>query len=239
MGGRDVNEYFGPTRCPCSSEPGIRTGQGSADWWLLRGVRLQLLEAVGRRRPPRAVAWGPGVARPACARSATPPERRKGTAPCLSTARRWRRVRRPVGLPGPPHPRSERLARRAAAIPATMWSWLMCQCSSRTSISARVPTASPCAQLAASHQASCTGVNFPAARAWSSAVAAPGSAPGLHSSSNARPRIVRPSHSEQHAHRSRCSPSYYGRKGGALCPKGQSSAAGGDGSCRRWWSGEY
>lgn len=47
----------------------------------------------------------------------------------------------------------------------------MWRCNSRTSISVRVPAASPCASRAASHQASCTGVHFPAARAWSSAVA--------------------------------------------------------------------
>ena len=82
----------------------------------------------------------------------------------------------------------ERPARRAAASPATTCSPSMCRCSSRTSTSALVPAASPWALRAAAHQASSTGVNFPAARACSSAVAGqragladqrpPGSGPG-------------------------------------------------------------
>lgn len=50
-------------------------------------------------------------------------------------------------------------------------------------MSARVPSASPWAVQAACHQASWTGVNLPAERAWSSAVA-PGSAPGLRTSAS-------------------------------------------------------
>lgn len=57
-------------------------------------------------------------------------------------------------------------------------SWGMWQPKSRTSIRARVPSRSPSALQAAAHQASCTGVNLPTARACFSAVA-PGRAPGL------------------------------------------------------------
>ena len=52
------------------------------------------------------------------------------------------------------------------------------RCASRTSISARVPAASPCWRRAASQYRWWAAVNAPAARAWASAVA-PGSAPGL------------------------------------------------------------
>jgi hypothetical protein len=55
-------------------------------------------------------------------------------------------------------------ARSAAARPTTTWSWARWRCSSRTSISARVPAVSPCALQAAAHQASWTGVNLPARR---------------------------------------------------------------------------
>ena len=53
------------------------------------------------------------------------------------------------------------------------------RCASSTSISARVPAASPCLRRAASQYRWWAAVKAPAARAWASAVA-PGSAPGLH-----------------------------------------------------------
>ncbi|WSU06271.1 transposase [Streptomyces sp. NBC_01116] len=69
-------------------------------------------------------------------------------------------------------------ARRAVASPATTCSWARWRFSSRTSISARVPSRSPWTLRAWAHQASWTGVNLPADRACSRAVA-PGKAPGL------------------------------------------------------------
>jgi uncharacterized protein (TIGR03083 family) len=70
-------------------------------------------------------------------------------------------------------------AASAAAIPATTCPFAMARCSSSTSIRVRVPAASPWALRTAAHQASWTGVNFPTARACSSAVA-----PGLRSSAS-------------------------------------------------------
>ena len=52
------------------------------------------------------------------------------------------------------------------------------RCASSTSISARVPAASPCRRRAASQYPWWAAVKVPAALAWASAVA-PGSAPGL------------------------------------------------------------
>ena len=69
-------------------------------------------------------------------------------------------------------------AASAAVIPAITCAAGIRRCSSSTSISARVPAASPCRARAAAQNASCALVNTPAARACASA-AEPGSAPGL------------------------------------------------------------
>jgi hypothetical protein len=66
----------------------------------------------------------------------------------------------------------------AAAIPATTAAAGRWRCSRSTSISARVPAASPRAARAAAQNASWAGVNTPAARAWARA-AAPGQRAGL------------------------------------------------------------
>ncbi|MGP8296658.1 hypothetical protein ACTPOK_01520 [Streptomyces inhibens] len=71
-------------------------------------------------------------------------------------------------------------ARIAAAMPCWTAAAGMRRRNSRTSISARVPAASPCADRAAAQNASCTSVNEPFSRAVTRAVE-PAMAPGLAS----------------------------------------------------------
>ncbi|MFD1119232.1 tyrosine-type recombinase/integrase [Sphaerisporangium aureirubrum] len=135
------------------------------------GGRQLFLTCCAPRRPIRADLVGDVVER-ACHRAGLPtvgPHRlrhalagellRQG-APCGPPARRHRRsALRPQG------PRPD--LRQRAPGPG-----------GATAAAPRLPSRSPCALQAAAHQRSCTGVNLPAARACSSAVA-PGNAPGL------------------------------------------------------------